>query len=59
MTSKHLQDSHQRIFDNNRKWVASMKAQDPEFFEKLGSGQSPEYLYALTPMPFDNVPNVS
>ena len=47
MTSKHLETSHQRIFDNNRKWVDSMKAEDPEFFVKLGAGQEPEYLFVL------------
>ncbi|RDW77808.1 carbonic anhydrase-5 [Coleophoma cylindrospora] len=45
MATKHLDDSHERIFENNRKWVEAMKAEDPEFFIKLGSGQSPEYLY--------------
>jgi len=45
MSSKHVKDSHERIFENNRKWVASMKAEDPKFFENLASGQTPEYLY--------------
>jgi hypothetical protein len=44
MASKHLEESHERIFQNNREWVASMKAEDPQFFEKLTTGQSPEYL---------------
>jgi carbonic anhydrase len=44
MSSKHLETSHQRIFDNNRRWVETMKAEDPDFFVKLGSGQNPEYL---------------
>jgi len=44
-SSSHLKQSHQRIFDNNKKWVESMKAEDPEFFEKLSTGQKPEYLY--------------
>jgi hypothetical protein len=46
MASNHLEESHSRIFENNRKWAASMTAEDPEFFDKLSSGQSPEYLYA-------------
>jgi carbonic anhydrase len=33
------------IFANNRKWVRTMKQQDPEFFEKLKKGQSPQYLF--------------
>jgi carbonic anhydrase len=47
MSSKHLETSHQRIFDNNRKWVETMKAEDPDFFVKLGSGQNPEYLFVF------------
>jgi carbonic anhydrase len=47
MSSKHLETSHQRIFDNNRKWVETMKAEDPDFFVKLGSGQKPEYLFVF------------
>jgi carbonic anhydrase len=47
MPSKHLETSHQRIFDNNRKWVETMKAEDPDFFVKLGLGQNPEYLFVF------------
>jgi carbonic anhydrase len=47
MASTHLGTSHERIFDNNRKWVESMKADDPDFFVKLGSGQNPEYLFVF------------
>jgi len=47
MASKYLEDSHERIFANNRKWVAAMKAEDPEFFDKLQAGQQPEYLCVL------------
>ncbi|KAF1986180.1 carbonic anhydrase [Aulographum hederae CBS 113979] len=43
--SRFLEQSHERIFDNNKKWVEEMKIDDPEFFDKLASGQSPEYLY--------------
>lgn len=50
MASKHLEASHERIFENNRKWVDLMKAEDPEFFVKLSAGQSPEYLYARRPL---------
>jgi len=45
MMSKHLEDDHTHIFENNRKWVAQMKSEDPLFFEKLSEGQTPEYLY--------------
>ncbi len=33
------------LLDNNRKWAASMRAQDPEFFARLAAQQSPEYLW--------------
>ncbi|KAF1817217.1 carbonic anhydrase family protein [Eremomyces bilateralis CBS 781.70] len=42
---RYLQQSHERIFENNRKWVASKREADPAFFEKLSAGQTPEYLY--------------
>ncbi|KAE8445767.1 hypothetical protein EG329_012825 [Mollisiaceae sp. DMI_Dod_QoI] len=43
--SHFLREHHDRIFDNNKKWVASKVAEDPSFFEKLSSGQHPDYLY--------------
>jgi carbonic anhydrase len=45
MTSKHLETSHERIFENNRQWVKDMMEADSDFFVKLGEGQNPEYLY--------------
>lgn len=33
------------IFKKNEEWIASKKATDKDFFEKLAKGQSPEYLY--------------
>ena len=44
MTRQFVETSHERIFDNNRKWVDAMKASDPEYFVKLSSGQIPDYL---------------
>lgn len=35
----------ERIFKNNRKWVAEKIAKDPEYFKKLAKGQKPEYLF--------------
>ncbi|KAI1200710.1 carbonic anhydrase [Nemania serpens] len=43
--SRYLQQSHDRLFDNNRAWAAEQKERDPEFFKKLSAGQSPEYLW--------------
>lgn len=33
------------LFRNNRTWSESVKARDPEFFEKLAKQQSPEFLW--------------
>lgn len=34
-----------RIFENNKKWIAKQLQTNPDFFDKLGAGQSPEFLY--------------
>jgi carbonic anhydrase len=34
-----------KIFENNKKWVADKLAVDPEYFTNLSKGQQPEYLY--------------
>lgn len=41
----YIQQSHERLFENNREWAAKQRASDPSFFEKLSAGQSPEYLW--------------
>jgi carbonic anhydrase len=33
------------LLDNNRKWAASMVARDKDFFKRLASQQSPEYMW--------------
>jgi carbonic anhydrase len=33
------------LFQNNRRWAANIKEQEPEFFSKLSSQQNPEYLW--------------
>ena len=35
----------QQLFENNRQWADSMIARDPDFFSKLLSQQSPEFLW--------------
>ncbi|MDO8652497.1 MAG: carbonate dehydratase [Undibacterium sp.] len=35
----------QQLFENNRRWADAIRAKDPEFFKKLASQQSPEYLW--------------
>lgn len=37
--------SLEHLFQNNRAWAASIVASDPDFFRKLASQQSPEYLW--------------
>jgi carbonic anhydrase len=36
---------YEQLFENNRKWVAEKTATDEDFFQKLSSDQSPDYLY--------------
>jgi len=40
-------DNHtlEQLFSNNKNWATAMVAQDPEFFKKLASQQSPQYLW--------------
>jgi carbonic anhydrase len=34
-----------QVFENNRNWIAEKLALDPQYFEHLAKGQSPEILY--------------
>ncbi|WP_348800349.1 carbonic anhydrase [Flavobacterium adhaerens] len=34
-----------RIFNNNQNWISKQLNIDPDYFEKLGQGQSPDFLY--------------
>lgn len=43
--AKYLEQSHERVFANNREWAAKQAEKDPEFFSKLSAGQTPEYLW--------------
>lgn len=38
-------DSYDKIFENNRRWVETKLAKDPQFLEKLSRDQTPGYLY--------------
>ncbi len=40
-----MQDSYNKVFENNRQWVEEMKSTDENFFDKLAEGQNPEFLY--------------
>lgn len=35
----------EKVFHNNKKWVANKLAFDPNYFKNLGEGQNPEFLY--------------
>ena len=43
--SFYLQESQERLFANNREWAADKTAKDPQYFDKLASGQHPDYLW--------------
>ncbi|KAF3065930.1 Carbonic anhydrase [Daldinia childiae] len=43
--SKYLKQTHDRVFEHNRAWAEEQKKKDPEFFDKLSAGQTPEYLW--------------
>ncbi|HSC55154.1 MAG TPA: carbonic anhydrase [Phnomibacter sp.] len=36
---------YQKVFENNKNWIASRLAINPDFFTKLSQGQNPEILY--------------
>ncbi len=40
-----MSKSHLDLLENNKKWAANIKASNPEFFNQLLKGQSPEYLW--------------
>jgi carbonic anhydrase len=39
------QTAYEKLFENNRKWVAEKLSLDPHYFENLAMGQSPKYLW--------------
>ena len=40
-----METSINRLFENNRKWAAKMRDNDPRFFETLQHQQAPKYLW--------------
>lgn len=38
-------DTYEKIFENNRRWLAEKTATDADFFARLAQVQNPEYLY--------------
>ncbi|MFN7312945.1 MAG: SulP family inorganic anion transporter [Bacteroidota bacterium] len=42
---ENMRKSYQRLFDNNKKWVEDKTHNDPEYFQRLAKGQTPQYLF--------------
>lgn len=40
-----MQKSYLRLLENNKNWVREQLELDPDFFERLSKGQSPDYLW--------------
>ena len=40
-----MSDFYEQIIENNKKWVESITAQDPDFFKNLSKGQHPPLLW--------------
>lgn len=40
-----MRKSYERLFVNNEKWIADRTKEDPEYFQKLAKGQTPQYLF--------------
>jgi carbonic anhydrase len=40
-----MEQSYRKLLDGNKRFATSKKFDDPEYFKKLGKGQSPEYLW--------------
>ena len=40
-----MTESIKRLLEGNKEWVSRIKDEDPDFFERLAEGQSPEYLW--------------
>lgn len=40
-----MEKSYLRLLENNKKWVQEQLELDPNFFENLAKGQTPEYLW--------------
>mgnify|MGYP003530448981 CR=1 FL=1 len=40
-----MEKSYKKLLSNNKKWVVKQLKQNPDYFEDLAKGQSPEYLW--------------
>lgn len=39
----------ERVFENNRAWVAKQTQEDPQYFEKLSGGSTPRFSTSAAP----------
>lgn len=40
-----MQQSYQKLFENNKKYVQEKLSLDPKYFERMAEGQAPKYLF--------------
>ncbi len=40
-----MEKSYKRLLENNKEWVTKQLNINPDYFEDLAKGQSPEYLW--------------
>jgi carbonic anhydrase len=40
-----MEKSYKKLLNNNKKWVVKQLKADPDYFENLAKGQTPEYLW--------------
>ena len=40
-----MENSYNKLLENNKKWVAEQLVLDPNFFNNLADSQNPEYLW--------------
>lgn len=38
-------NAYQKVFENNKRWVANKQAEDPDYFKNLSREQHPSFLY--------------
>jgi carbonic anhydrase len=43
--ARRVPHTYEDLFENNRRWVARRTAEDPQHFERLAAGQSPDFLF--------------